>query len=78
MLDDFLDDSDSTNFLDELEAEGFEEDLSSSSNASPSRGPFLGMNPRQRSLLSLLLFLWVCAASSMCLLITGSINLPFL
>ena len=78
MLDDFLDDDSSTNFLDELEEEGFEENISNSSSSRSSGRSFLGMAPRQRTLLSLLMFLWVCVASSMCLLITGSISLPFL
>ncbi|KAA3645299.1 MAG: hypothetical protein DWQ07_12575 [Chloroflexi bacterium] len=79
MLDDFLDDGDSTNFLDELEEEGFDESQSSSSAASSSRsrGNFLGMTPRQRAILSLLFFFWACIASTMCLVIFNRISLPF-
>lgn len=79
MLDDFLDDSDSTNFLDELEEEGFAENQSSSSRSSSSRsrGNFLGMTPRQRTILSLLLFFWACTASTMCLVMFDRISLPF-
>jgi hypothetical protein len=72
MLDDFLNDDDEiTTFLDELE-----EDYDDGGNGAPQVG-FLGMTPFQRFVVSILFFLMVVVAGSFCLLITGSISLPF-
>lgn len=72
MLDDFLNDDDEiTTFLDELE-EDYDDDGNDGSQVG-----FLGMTPFQRFVVSILFFVMVIVAGSFCLLITGSISLPF-
>ncbi len=40
------------------------------------RGPFLGMSPVQRFLLSLMLFVIVCLVSSLALLVSETVVIP--
>lgn len=73
MLDDFLNDDDEIkSFLDEIEDEGD----TISVRQQPETG-FMGMTPFQRFVISVLFFLMVLITGAFCLLITGSVALPF-
>jgi hypothetical protein len=53
-----------------------ENDLAQLSRRRRARPPFLGMNPAQRFLLALLLFLMVCLLGSFCLIVFEKVILP--
>jgi hypothetical protein len=42
------------------------------------REPFLGMTSGQRFVLALIIFLMICVLGAGCLVLTGSVYLPFL
>ncbi len=85
MLDDFRDQADDGDLFDEesLEFEGFdefsEEDEDPDSPVEPApkrpkrRGPFLGMTPAQRLLISILLVVLPGLLSASCLILTGNV-----
>lgn len=70
MLDDFLREEETNNFLNQVE-ESTKLELS----PEPETG-FLGMTPGQRFVVSLMFFFMVLIIGAFCLLITGAIALP--
>lgn len=78
MLDDLQDFDDSLTFLDELDEldlDDLEDNLKPIKV--PSGGLIFGMNPRQRFVLALEMFVLACVLSSLCLLVFNKISPPF-
>jgi hypothetical protein len=76
MLDDFDDNEGSFSFLDELDELPEDHLLGAASTDSP-KSRFLGMTPRQRFIIALLVFILACILSTLCLLVFDKITLPF-
>ena len=73
MFDNLRDTSNSTPFYDD---EAKFADVPDKQEAAPRKaGPFLGMTPKQRFIVALMILIATCALGSMCLLITGRISL---
>lgn len=73
MLDDFLREDDATSFLDEVQET---ETAAPEIAPAPDEG-FLGMTAGQRLVISLMFFLMILVIGTFCLMITGSIGIPF-
>ena len=71
MLDDFRNEIDADAFLDELEEEEEEVVEVKSVKARPSK--VFGLTSMQRFILAIMLFMMICVAGSLCLLVTGKI-----
>ncbi|MBN2501048.1 MAG: hypothetical protein JXB38_09750 [Anaerolineales bacterium] len=72
MLDDFRNEIDADAFLDELEEE--EEDVVEVKSVKPrSSSKMFGLTSTQRFILAIMLFMMICVAGSLCLLVTGKI-----
>ena len=72
MLDDFRNEIDADAFLDELEEE--EEDVVEVKSVKPrASSKLFGLTSMQRFILAIMLFLLICVAGSLCLLMSGKI-----
>ena len=79
MLDDLQDFDDSAAFLDELEELNLDDiDDDAAAKLAPSPGRLIfGMNPLQRFIISMELFILALILSSICLLVFNKISPPF-
>lgn len=77
MLDDFREQADLSLFDEEPEQEE-QEEKEKSKLSLLLEGKILGMTPAQRFIIAVLLLVAVCAVSTLCLLATNAIALPFL
>jgi hypothetical protein len=77
MFDNLREQADSTPFYEDEAQFRQTESLTAAPRPGASGGGFLGMTPRQRFILSVMLLMAVCTLGAMCLLITGKISLMF-
>lgn len=75
MLDDFRNQAESSDFFDEDPEDEF---VFEEVAPARSQSTFLGLSPAQRFVLALILLALTCLLSSLCLLVTERIALPFL
>ncbi len=72
MLEDFRNEIDADAFLDELEEE--EEEVVEVKSVKPrASSKLFGLTSMQRFILAIMLFMMICIAGSLCLLVTGKI-----